>query len=106
MAFCMPNDPLVATLTFGLIYKILPNTQIAWRDVWLGALIAAVLMALGGLLVEIYLTSNRFNTALEAAGTFAVLLIGIYYLAQIFLLGAVFNRAYVGHFGSKKEPSV
>lgn len=94
---------LIATLTFGLFYKILPNTRIAWGDVWLGAAIAAVLMALGMLVMIVYLNSAHLSSALEAAGTVAVLLTGIYYVAQIFLLGAVFTRVYAGRFGSRKE---
>lgn len=101
-AYAISGFTLVAAITFGIIYKILPNTKIAWGDVWPGALIAAVLMTLGGLAFGFYLSSARLSTALDAAGTFAVLLIGIYYLAQIFLLGALFTRVYATRFGSKK----
>jgi membrane protein len=101
-AYAILGFTLVAAITFGIIYKILPNTKIAWSDVWFGALIAAVLMTLGGLAFGFYLSSARLNTALDAAGTLAVLLVGIYYLAQIFLLGALFTRVYATLFGSKQ----
>ena len=102
----VPISNLVAlmgliTLSFALIYKVLPDVDIAWRDVWIGAAVTALLVTLGGLLVGLYLGSGRIGSALEAAGTFAVILIGIYYIAQIFLFGAVFTRVYASMFGSK-----
>lgn len=91
-------------LYFGLLFKILPNVKIAWRDVWIGAFVTAVLVVLGGGLVGIYFRLGKLNSAAQAAGGFAVLLIGIYYIAQIFLLGAIFTRVYSGTFGSKSYP--
>jgi len=91
----------LVTLSFALIYKVLPDVDIAWRDVWIGAAVTALLVILGGLLVGLYLGSGRIGSALEAAGTFAVILIGIYYIAQIFLFGAVFTRVYASMFGSQ-----
>jgi len=94
---------ILGTVTFALFYKLLPNTSIAWRDVWLGSGLAALLMGIGGLLVGWFLKSSNFNSAFEAAGAFAVVLIGIYYMAQIFLFGAIFTRIYAQQFGSRKR---
>lgn len=91
---------LLATVSIGLIYKILPEAKVAWRDVWLGAVITTVLMIIGVLIFGWYLTSSGVNSPFEAAGTVAVILIGINTLAQIFLFGAVFTRVYANTFGS------
>jgi membrane protein len=90
------------TLSFAVLYKVLPNVKITWRDVWAGALAAALLVVLFGLLLGQFFASGTIGSAFEAAGAFAVLLIGIYYVAQIFLLGAVVCRVYAGLFGSQR----
>lgn len=92
----------LATLLFALIYKLLPEVDIAWRDVWLGALITSVLVWIGGWALGFYFSVSGVGTAFEAAGALAVLLIGIYYIAQIFLSGAIFTRVYATTFGSKQ----
>lgn len=94
---------VVIAVVFLLLYKILPQTRIAWRDIWLGALLSALLLMIGGYLVGLYLGSSRANSALEAAGSFAVLLVGFYYFAQVFLLGSVFSRVYAHRFGSRRQ---
>jgi membrane protein len=91
------------TVTFVLIYKVVPDEEIAWRDVWAGAAITALLFAVGRWAIGFYLTHSGVATAFQAAGALAALLIAIYYLAQIFLFGAVFTRVYASHFGSKRE---
>ncbi|MBP1694165.1 MAG: ribonuclease [Chloroflexi bacterium] len=90
-------------LTNAFIYKVLPDVKLAWRDVWLGSIAAALLMALGGLVIGLYFKLGGIRSAFEAAGAFAVLMIAIYYLAQIFLLGAVITRIYAQKVGSKRE---
>lgn len=87
---------------FMLLYKILPEKKIKWRDIWLGAFVAALLLTVGGYLVALYLGSSRANSALEAAGAVAILLTGFYYFAQVFILGAVFSRVYAHLYGSLK----
>jgi membrane protein len=94
----------LTALVFALIYKILPEAKIAWSDVWLGALISAALVLVGGFLVRWFLSLGKFNSALEAAGAFAVLLVMFYYFAQIFLLGAVITRVYADVLGSRRSP--
>jgi membrane protein len=93
---------VLATLLFTLIYKLLPEVNIAWRDVWLGALITSVLVYIGGWALGFYFRVSGVGTAFEAAGALAILLIAIYYIAQIFLSGAIFTRVYASTFGSKQ----
>jgi len=88
------------TLSYAILYKILPEVRVAWRDVWLGAFVAAILTLLGGLVLGFFFKTGRITSAFEAAGSFALLLVGIYFIAQIFLFGAVFIRVYAHSFGS------
>jgi membrane protein len=81
---------------------VLPNEEIRWRDVWIGALFAAILMILGGIIFGAYIRVSHFGSAFEAAGVFIVILTGMYYFAQIFLFGAMFTRVYALTFGSKQ----
>ena len=92
----------LGTLTFAIIYKVLPNIEIAWRDVWVGALVTALLLAIGGWGLGIYLANSSITSAFEAAGTLAVFLISVFFFAQLFLFGAVFTRIYASVFGSKR----
>jgi membrane protein len=94
----------LAALSFALLYKALPNARVAWRDVWVGAGVAALLVTVGFYLVKLYLGANRLSSALEAAGAVAVLLMGFYYLGQIFVLGALITRVYASVYGSKILP--
>jgi len=91
----------LSTLAFALIFKILPEEHIRWRDVWIGAFVTAVLVALALLLFGAYLNRGNIGNALEAAGAFAVLLIGIYTIAQVFLFGAMFTRVYSETYGTR-----
>jgi membrane protein len=91
------------TLSFAIIYKILPNVDIAWRDVWPGAVLAAVVSLLAGMLLGIYFRFGGIGSAFEAAGTVTVILIAINILAQIFLFGALFTREYAKWYGSGKQ---
>lgn len=92
---------LIATVAFALIYKILPEVEITWHDVWIGAFVTAVLVLLALLIFGAYLNFSNIGSAFEAAGAFAVLLIGIYTIAQVFLFGAMFTRVYADMYGSK-----
>jgi membrane protein len=94
----------LATLSFAALYKLLPNARVAWRDVWLGAGLAALLVTLGIYLVGWYLGASQFRSPLEAAGGVAVFLTVFYFLGQIFVLGAVFIRVYASTFGSGIVP--
>ncbi len=94
----------LAALSFALLYKALPNARVAWRDVWVGAGVAALLVTVGFYLVKLYLGANRLSSALEAAGAVAVFLMAFYYLGQIFVLGALVTRVYASMFGAKILP--
>jgi membrane protein len=93
----------VVVLATAFIYKVLPDVKLAWRDVWPGSITSALLMALGGLVIGLYFKLGGIRSAFEAAGAFAVLMIAIYYFAQMFLFGAVITRVYAQRFGSKRE---
>jgi membrane protein len=81
-----------------MIYKILPDVKLGWRDVLIGAALTAVLFSLGKFLIGLYLGSSGMGTAYGAAGSLAVFLIWIYYSAQIFYFGAEFTKVYACHF--------
>jgi membrane protein len=84
---------LVTSLT-AILYKYLPNLPIAWRNVWVGALTTALLFQLGQYAIGVYLTHSAVGSAYGAAGAMVVLLLWLYYSAQIFLFGAEFTHAY------------
>jgi membrane protein len=90
-------------VSFALLYKILPNVHVGWRDVWLGAALAALLVAIAGGFLGIYLSHSNVGSAFEAAGTLAVLLVAMNYFAQIFLFGAIVTKVYAQHYGSKSK---
>jgi len=84
----------VITMLIAMLYKWLPNARIAWRDVWIGALTTAVLFTVGQIAIGMYLARSAIASAYGAAGALVVLLLWLYYSAQIFLLGAEFTHAY------------
>jgi membrane protein len=94
----------IGTVCFALMYKILPDVDIKWKDVWIGAAVTSALVTIGLWLLGIYMGSAKITSALEAAGVVAVLLITFYILAQIFLFGAIFTRVYSGMYGSMIIP--
>jgi membrane protein len=96
---------ILIAVTFALFYKILPETKIAWRDVWLGASIAAILVVVAVILAGLFFQYSSLNSALQAAGAFSVLLIGFNYIAQIFLVGAIICRVYANLYGSRRSIS-
>jgi membrane protein len=91
----------VITLLFALIYKVLPDVKLSWRDVWIGALVTAGLFSIGRLVIGLYLGTASIASTYGAAGSVVVILIWVYYSAQIILLGAEFTRAYVDEFGGR-----
>ena len=95
----------IIILTNAFIYKILPDVKLTWRDVWPGSIAVTFLMILGGLVIGIYFSLGGVHSAFEAAGAFGVLMIAIYYFAQIFLLGAVITRVYTQQYGSMRKSS-
>ena len=93
----------VTTLLFALIYKVLPATKIEWKDVWVGAALTAVLFIIGQLLLSFYLGFTNVGSPYGVAGSLVVLLVWIYYSAQIFFFGAEFTYAYAKNQGSQSE---
>jgi len=94
----------VITLLFALIYKVLPDAEIAWRDVWLGGFVTAVLFSLGKFLIGLYLGNSAVASSFGAAGSLVLLLVWIYYSAQILFFGAEFTQVYANNYGSKILP--
>jgi membrane protein len=95
----------VITLLFGLMFKILPDVKIAWRDVWVGAVVTALLFTLGKFLIGLYLGRSSVASPFGAAGSLAILLIWVYYSAQLVLFGAEFTRVFALHRGVHVEPA-
>jgi membrane protein len=91
----------MTVVLFAMIYKYVPHEDIAWRDVWIGAVVTAFLFTIGKSLIGLYLGRSSFNGAYGAAGSLIVLLLWIYYSAQIFLLGAEFTRVFAYAQGSR-----
>jgi membrane protein len=91
----------IATVLFAMIYKFLPRQTIAWGDVWTGAMVTAVLFAVGKALISMYLSKSTFMSGYGAIGSLLVLLLWVYYSAQIFLLGAEFTRIFAYAHGSR-----
>jgi membrane protein len=90
---------------FALIYRLLPRVDIAWHDVWVGAAVTALLFTIGKVLIGLYIGRSGIASGFGAAGSFVVLLVWVYYSAQIILLGAEFTRVYANRFGEKVRPS-
>jgi membrane protein len=85
---------LLFTLLFALIFRVLPDRHIPWRDVWLGAVVTALLFVVGKWAIGVYLGSAAITSTYGAAGSVIVLLLWVYYASFIVLLGAEFTRAY------------
>ena len=95
----------VITLLFAMIFKFLPDVKIAWRDVWIGALITAGLFTIGKEVFGLYLGKSGVASSYGAAGSLIVLLLWVYYSAQIVFFGAEFTKAYAKRFGSHVTPA-
>lgn len=94
----------VVTLLFAMIYRFLPDVRLKWRDVWTGALITAVLFSIGKFLIGLYLGRSSIASSYGAAGSIVVLLVWVYYSAQIILLGAEFTRVYAEYREGRAPP--
>jgi|tagenome__1003787_1003787.scaffolds.fasta_scaffold20546953_1 membrane protein len=89
---------------FAAMFKVLPDVDIAWRDVAIGALASTILFEAGKYAIAFYVGQSNVASSYGAAGALIVLLVWIYYSAQIFLLGAEFSRAYAKRYGSHANP--
>ena len=91
----------VITVLFVLLYKVVPDLHIEWRDVILGAALTALLFSVGKTLIGLYLGTAGIGSTYGAAGSLVVVLVWVYYSAQIFYFGAEFTQAYAQRFGSR-----
>lgn len=92
----------LVTVVFAMIYKILPRVHIAWRDVWMGAVATSALFTFGKSLIGLYIGTSGVASGFGAASSLVVLLLWVYYSAQIFLVGAEFTWVYAHRFGSRR----
>jgi membrane protein len=93
---------VLTTVVFAMIYKLMPRASIEWHDVWVGALVTAVLFTIGKFLIGLYIGRSAVASSFGAAGSLAVVMVWVYYSAQIFLLGAEFTWVYSHAHGSRK----
>ena len=93
----------LATTVFAILYKYMPRVRILWRDVWAGAAVTALLFAIGKFLIGLYIGKSAISSGFGAAGSLVVVLVWVYYSAQIFLLGAEFTRVYSQAHGSRRK---
>ena len=96
---------IVISVLFGIIFKVLPDVKIKWRDVRSGAIFTAVLFMIGQYLISLYLQYTAQGSAYGAAGSIIVILVWIYYTAAILYIGAEFTQVYAEAIGSKIEPA-
>jgi membrane protein len=95
----------VVTLLFAMIYKFLPDVQIGWRDVWIGAAVTALLFSIGKYLIGLYMSYAAVGSTYGAVGSLVIILVWVYYSAQILFMGAEFTQAYARIYGSRIVPS-
>ena len=93
----------LATTVFAMLYKFMPRVTIHWRDVWAGAAVTALLFTIGKSLIGLYIGKSAVSSGFGAAGSLVVVLVWVYYSAQIFLLGAEFTKVYSQAHGSRKK---
>ena len=92
----------LVTMVFAMIYKAMPRAKIDWKDVWVGATVTSLLFIAGKFLIGAYIGRSGISTGFGAAASLVVVLLWVYYSAQIFLFGAEFTWAYAHKFGSRK----
>ena len=93
---------VLISVLFAAIYKVLPDKRLEWRDVFVGAVVTALLFTLGKFLIGLYIGRSAIASSYGAAGALILMLLWVYYSAQIFLLGAEFTKAYASHRGSHR----
>ncbi|MGK6307913.1 YihY/virulence factor BrkB family protein [Variovorax sp. DT-64] len=94
---------VIVTVAFAMIYKIMPRVRVQWRDVWIGAAVTALLFTVGKHLIGLYIGKTGVASGYGAAGSLVVVLVWVYYSAQIFLLGAEFTWVYAHKYGSLRH---
>jgi membrane protein len=94
------------TVVFAMLYKFMPKVKIQWKDVWAGAIVTALLFTIGKTLIGLYIGKSAISSGFGAAGSLVVVLVWVYYSAQIFLLGAEFTWVYSHARGSRKNQEI
>jgi membrane protein len=94
----------LVTLIFAILFKVLPDAKIKWRDVWVGSLVTTAFFTLGKYLIGFYLGNSSVNSAYGAAGSLVIILIWVYYSTVIFLFGAELTSVYAEKLGSDIQP--
>jgi membrane protein len=94
---------ILISFLFAAIYKVLPDRELEWRDVAIGAVVTAILFTVGKSLISWYIGSSAVASSFGAAGALMILLLWVYYSAQIFLLGAEFTKVFVEHYGKERS---
>jgi membrane protein len=92
------------TVLFALIFKFIPDIEVSWKSVWLGATITAILFTIGKQLIGLYLGRSDIGNTFGAAGSLALIMIWVYYSSQILFLGAEFTQVYAKKYGEKYNP--
>ena len=93
------------TLLFALIYKYVPDVEIQWRDVWVGAALTSILFTIGKYLIGLYIGTSGVGSTFGAAGSLITILVWVYYSSLIFFLGVEFTRVYATQYGSGVAPA-
>jgi len=96
---------LVVTGLFALIFKVLPDAKVAWRDVWIGAALTSALFTIGKFALGVYLGKSNVASAYGATGSLVLVLLWVYYSAQILLYGAEFTQVYANRVGERIVPT-
>jgi len=94
----------VITVLFALMFKFLPDADVAWRDVWMGAFMTSIFFSLGKMAIGFYLGNSAATSSFGAAGSLVLILLWLYYSAQILFFGAEFTQVYANNYGSKILP--
>jgi len=94
---------MVITLLLAMIFKYLPDAEIAWRDVWMGAVVASLLLTIGKALIGLYLARSTVASAYGAASSLVIILAWVYYSAQIVLFGAELTHVYSQQHGPQMQ---
>jgi len=95
----------IITVLFALIFKVIPDAKVQWRDVWVGAVVTALLFAIGKQLLGLYLGKAAVGSSYGAAGSIVALVVWVYYAAQILFMGAEFTQVQARHRGANIEPA-
>jgi membrane protein len=93
------------TLLFALIYKFVPDVEIQWKDVWVGAALTSILFTIGKYLIGLYIGTSGVSSSFGAAGSLITVLVWVYYSSLIFFLGAEFTKVYASEYGSGVVPA-